>query len=492
MFLAMMRSCAVLCVIVFINGCATGGMSKSIDSSTIHGAYSLLAPDKKGETIIYARIVVDGHSTQCPDLIDESGTVLPTSPRAFHPDSAGSNHFPITVCEAIIASETRYQDNSGAVTLSPVTLDPKNIQVYGDSGCKAKNCQPGTAAKQFEDLIKYGATLSPELILHMGDYNYRGTSGSIKNGIYTQDIYAYDAGDGGYGGKTCGLDEVYYSQNAIGSDSPDNWQNWYDDFFLPTKQLLSKAPWVFARGNHELCSRAGPGWFYFFGPGSSLPGATTQLQCPEQGTLASPPSQAIDHIQMIPAYFVKLKHLQLWVMDSANACDAGASNALTAQYQTWFDELQSDIGKQNTWMVTHRPTWGVDRSGDKETLMNTMLQVALDNTKEKRLPAPVTLSFSGHMHIFQTLSFDETSKRPPQLIVGNSGVSMENITDGTFSTTIDGEMVKGNELKKHGFLQINYHHDGSWKGNLLNKSGNDLAKCGSKQLQQVQTVCILQ
>ena len=29
----------------------------------------------------------------------------------------------------------------------------------------------------------------------------------------------------------------------------------------PAAELLATAPWVVARGNHELCSRAGLGWF---------------------------------------------------------------------------------------------------------------------------------------------------------------------------------------------------------------------------------------
>ena len=45
---------------------------------------------------------------------------------------------------------------------------------------------------------------------------------------------------------------------------PANWgdtmQGWFADFFWPARPLLAAAPWLQARGNHEICSRAGHGW----------------------------------------------------------------------------------------------------------------------------------------------------------------------------------------------------------------------------------------
>jgi hypothetical protein len=36
----------------------------------------------------------------------------------------------------------------------------------------------------------------------------------------------------------------------------DNWDAWNADFFTPAAQLLTAAPWVFSRGNHEDCGRS--------------------------------------------------------------------------------------------------------------------------------------------------------------------------------------------------------------------------------------------
>lgn len=44
------------------------------------------------------------------------------------------------------------------------------------------------------------------------------------------------------------------------------WDSWKADFFDPAAPLLAAAPWVFLRGNHEECMRAGQGWFRLLAP----------------------------------------------------------------------------------------------------------------------------------------------------------------------------------------------------------------------------------
>ncbi len=77
---------------------------------------------------------------------------------------------------------------------------------------------------------------------------------------------------------------AYWSQNIEGSPNPDKWTNWRDDFFRPAARLLVAAPWLFSRGNHELCSRGGPGWFYLLDVNSPLlgPGRRQRRSVPPQ------------------------------------------------------------------------------------------------------------------------------------------------------------------------------------------------------------------
>jgi hypothetical protein len=404
--------------------------------------------------------------------------------RPMYPDSVTSSaSFPVTVCEAVIAEGVSYSGFGNALNINAVTLTGSMVQVYGDTGCEASDCSGVTPSTKFQELANLGAEQSPNLILHMGDYNYRGTSGAI-----TGSTYAYDAGDDNSGGKTCGLEETYYSQNANNSPRPDSWPNWQADFFDAAQHLLPKAPWVFARGNHELCSRAGPGWFYFMGPGSSLPGAgQAQMQCPDQGDFDSPPTTAKKHITMIPPYMLSLDSIDVWVMDTANACDARATNTLTAQYQAQYEEL-ADLAKNITWIVSHRPIWGFQKSGDPT--VNQMLQTALADTKDGELPDNIQLSLAGHMHIFESLSFLQNSSRPPQIVMGNSGVSLsDHPAQGDFVQTVDGQQATGNAMREFGFLSMHVGN-GVWRGEIKGTTGSVLLSCDSGNIVNGQRVCL--
>ncbi|WP_440055524.1 metallophosphoesterase [Pseudoalteromonas sp. T1lg65] len=451
---------------------------------TVLAAYTMLAPSTSDAVNIYARVIVDGvltNSGQCPALLSESKTVV-MKLRGQRPDA---DNFPVTVCEAKLLENTQYQVAGTDDILGPVTLNPTHIQIYGDTGCKQKHCADDSVAEPFNTLADIGAGEAPELLLHMGDYNYRGTGGALSG-----DIYAYDAGDGDFGGPTCGLEETYYSQNAKNSPKPDTWVAWQADFFSATKLLSSTAPWVFARGNHELCSRAGIGWFYFFGPGAELANGIAPQRCPDQGDFNQPPATASAHIQMIDPYALELENLKLWVMDTANACDDKATNSLTAQYQDQYKQLQLNAAmtlEKPIWVMSHRPIWGVNNPQKNETL-NVMLQTAISQTEQASLPDSVALSLAGHMHIFQSSTFVEGA-RPPQLVIGNSGVSLSKKLPFTqFGYTLDSQKATVNTQGKHGFLDVHIQSGNDWEGKMLGKSAKSFLKCSSK-LAKAGAVC---
>jgi len=464
-------------------GCSDGDSSSKPDAVEAY-AYSMLAPGQNGSTIIYARIVLDAASQTCPKLTGSDGSTLTTRLRPMYPDGVTTSaSFPVTVCEAVITEGVSYSAFKNTVKINAVTLAASTVQVYGDSGCETADDPGVTPSSQFQALANLGARQSPDLILHMGDDNNRGTAGASTGNTDT-----HDAGDGGFGSATCGLQETYYSQNAQNSPRPDSWPNWQADFFDAAQNLLPTAPWVFARGNHELCSRAGPGWFYFMGPGSSLPGAgQAQMQCPHQGDLNAPPATAEPHITMIPPYMLSLGTVDVWVMDTANACDALATNALTAQYQAQYEQL-ANRAKNVTWVMGHRPIWGFTTSD--EPTVNQMLQTALANSEEGELPPQVQLSLAGHMHIFESLSFLQNSTRPPQLVIGNSGVSLnDQPANGDFTVTVDAQQASGNALQAFGFLVMSVG-SGAWSGEIRGTTDTILLNCDSGNIANGQRLCL--
>ena len=191
---------------------------------------------------------------------------------------------------------------------------------------------------------------------------------------------------------------------------------------------------------------------------------------------------------MIPPYMLDLASLQLWVMDSANACDEYGVNALTAMYSQQYQQLQNLEPDTPTWMMSHRPIWGF-QSNNSPTL-NQMLQIALAKTPAKKLPGAVQLSLAGHMHIYESLTFPQADGRPPQIVVGNSGVSLSTYpASSSFSATVDGETATGNALNKYGYLQINFEKEGFWQGNMLDTGGDALFFCDSRYPSQQKTIC---
>jgi hypothetical protein len=469
-----------------------GDTNSSNSASSVY-AFSMLAPGAENGIIIYARIVFNRADQTCPTLHGDNGSAVATQVRPMYPAGSVTSApiFPVTVCEGVMTEGVAYTIKANKININAVTLKPASIQVYGDSGCDdKKKCSGVQPSPQFQTLAKRGAKQPTDLILHMGDYNYRGTSGSIAK-VKGQKVYAYDAGDGTANDSTCGYTTTYNSQNSRHSPRPDVWKNWQADFFEAGKKLLPKAPWVFARGNHELCSRAGPGWFYFLGPGSSLAGSQfDQMQCPDQGHFSKPPAGAKKHISMIPPYMLSLGQIQFWVMDTANACDTSAGNKLTEEYTKQYQQLADRARKSATatWVITHRPIWGFQKS-DKPTL-NQMLQTALANTSAGVLPGSVTLSLAGHMHIFESLTFHGNPTRPPQIVIGNSGVTLANHpSPGKFKAKVDKQKAKGNAAQEFGFLTATIADDGSWKGKILGTKDNTLLDCDSANVKRDKKIC---
>lgn len=506
----MHRRRAPLCLFaVLLLGCTPPATGNPPPAAAVHGHFVLLG-QARGETVAYARVVLDpGYS--CPSVTGGS-TVLAMTTRDNDPG------FPVIVCEARIGfDETlKIELQDATLDLPPVRRDPRRIVVFGDTGCKlAKEgedggCPAGSPAEPFASLARSAAQPPPDLILHMGDYNYRGTPGPIyfterqQDGTLTQvEQWPYDAGDGSTADAACEQrpGTRFWSQNAANANFPDTWEAWRDDFLSPAGELLSAAPWVFTRGNHELCSRAGPGWFYLLDPSSNLaPGGGAQERCPEVRPAADP----VDQVVLSEPYAVDLGSLTLVVLDSANACDSFTQATFTGRYEEQLKSIARLVAEKETaWLLSHRPLWGVTGfEADKSTgcsdenrygCINQTLQKALDEALAGALPENVRLLLAGHMHRFQSLSFPDAS-RPPVVVVGTGGVALDPSPPvGALSVAVDGEVARGvatgavvevdaEEKEAFGFLDIQFNADGTWSGTLHDPAEElTLARCGSEQ-----------
>lgn len=466
--------------------------------------YVLLAQSASGAPVAYARVIV-GSGEACPALQGAPGSadLLMTKRRNPH-------GFAVDVCEAQVAFGESRTVSGTATTLPVARRQVRRVAVVGDTGCKPGDdhqgdCSPSDPYWPFASLTSDAAGRQPDLVVHVGDYNYRGTPSGFTDADGDHQWY-YDAGDGAEASEQCGLADVYYSQNSTGNADRDAWPAWRDDFFAPAADLLTAAPWVLARGNHELCSHAGPGWFYFLDGGSDLPGGSGQVSCPDQGRSGTVES----HLVLSPPRVIALQDLELAVLDSSNACDE--LDNFASEYARQLTAVAGTLSATPAWWVGHRPPWGVDHeygsgeeaapyqcdnspgTGPKLTYaaINRTLQCALaspsgggasSSTVADLLLPKLALVLSGHMHRYESLTFAASTGRPPSLIVGNGGVMEDSgPPQGTFRGTVDGATASGQAVEQFGYLLLERDAAGTWSGKVVSPSPADwqptLASCG--------------
>ena len=485
-------------------------------------AWVLLAANGDGDTVAYARVVV-APGEPCPPIEPAgNGTSLAMTPRDNH------HRFNVRVCEARVAFDTDYRIRLGdrVINLPRVRHNPARIIALGDTGCEASDkkhqqgcapddpAEPAEQAEQAKPFATVAATAANsgavDLLLHMGDYNYRGTPHHLhfnEADGSSRKVSVYDAGDHQPLSANCqqAADSSYISQNDVRSDMRDAWRYWRDDFFRPAGRLLTAAPWLFARGNHELCSRAGPGWFYFLDGGSNLPGGSGQLSCPTPQELADPVPQLV----FGQPYRVALGNLDLLMLDSANACDGFAPvEAVNKNFAQQFNTIAALASAQRpAWLLSHRPLNGVfefDASlglpcsdARRYGCTNQTLRAGLQASTGS-LPEKVGLLLSGHIHNFQATVADGF---PAQLIVGNSGVRLSGGgLLGKFHYSRDGRAATGVAIGRHvagraggdpvrafGYMDIRYQGGGRWQGSLMNgiDAGLVMVRCGSEAADRV-------
>jgi hypothetical protein len=354
----------------------------------------------------------------CPSLTVD-GATRPTQLRA----GSDGKGFPVTVCEAPLPAAAR-SAVVGGHTLALPTPSPRRIVVIGDTGCRMKNpdqfqaCND-PAAWPFAQIAARAAAWRPELVIHVGDYHYREDP--------------CPAGNAGCAG------------NPVG----DTWQSWRADFFAPAAPLLRAAPWIVARGNHESCSRAGNGWFRLLDP-AALPSSCTDVTPPYVAALGGP---------------------VVAVLDSSSASDGSAPPADVARYAAQLDQLAA-MKPAYTWLVTHKPVWGVEVFNGQIATGNQTLQAAMRG----RLPASLGLLLAGHIHLFEALAFEP--RRPPMLLVGNSGTALDTpITQRLTGMTVDGATVTtGKTFPTLGYVTMELGA-GIWRATVHDVAGNVLTEC---------------
>jgi len=208
-----------------------------------------------------------------------------------------------------------------------------------------------------------------------------------------------------------------------------------------------------------VCEEAGSGWFLFFDPGPF--GSCQDFTDP---------------------YTIQIGGLQLQVFDSSFACDnsddsdCDGSQGTINTYSSQFSTLGS-VTSNNAWFLSHRPVWGIKQSGSSHPqieVINETLEAALSEASNDDFPTGVMMILSGHIHLFESLTFDST--RPLQAVIGTGGTDLNSgitvpVPPGT---VIDGDEVASFQtIDQFGFLVLELQGN-QWQAELLDTSGQNL------------------
>ena len=344
----------------------------------------LAAWTQAGPNGTYAARIIVGGT--CPEVRVDN------RPVPSHERAAPSRNFDVRACDVPIPANARSISVVGR-QLPPPPSKLRTIAVMGDTGCRIEivffQACKDPAKWPFPTIALQIAAAHPDLVIHTGDYYYRET--------------------------TCFVPE------CAGSPHGDNWRAWDADFFSPAAPMLGAAPLLAIRGNHEDCERGGKGWDRFL---SLYPYG----DCSERE----------------PAWATSIDGLRLFVLDSSSALDPRARGSLVPGFKADFAKLRA-LPHEDTWLLTHRPMWGFDGSLTGSALA---LNKTLDAAEGDPRTLPVALVVSGHVHLFEALTFAD--HRPPQVIVGTGGDTLSNDPGKLLGLKIDNTRVTQATMR-HGF-----------------------------------------
>jgi len=367
---------------------AAGGTPAVLHGYTVMGA----------DGVAQARVVTG--AAQCP-VLRVDGKAIAMSERAAPgeaPVRSGAQadakpaDFPVRICEAALPAGARAVRVAGRRLPVPAAA-PRRIVIVGDSGCRIKasdnefqNCN-NPAYWPYGRVSRAAAAFKPDLVIHVGDYHYRESPCPAARKDCAGSVWGY-----GY-------------------------DVWEADLLKPAAPLLRAAPWVFVRGNHESCARAGQGWFRLLDP---LPYSAAR-SCDDPVNDAQADYSEPYAVPLSDAY-------QLIVFDSANAKNK-AYRAEDPAYQRYSEEVAKvdELARQrpHNIFLSHHPVLGF-ASSDEGTYRpgNQGLQSVMAASHPQRLFAPgIDLALHGHVHMFQALSF--SSGQPATIVAGNSGDTLE-------------------------------------------------------------------
>lgn len=415
----------------------------STDESVL-AAYTLVVSTNESPSGLLTRAVLPV-GIGCPQLKVGQGAANRriTMTQRSNPANTFSAFSNLSVCEAPMPSGVRTAKVGDLSVPARIPSIIQRIGVLGDTGCRMKKSLDQACDNPSGwPLGQVSSSLTekkPQVVFFLGDFFYREF---ICDPAQT---------------LTCGTSpaplDINFDYNSVTNPFPkyvfsDSDYGWIADVFIPMKTLLSAAPLVVVRGNHESCQRGGNGYFKFFDPHQGnqqlcAPVPRTDIAGIQVVRDGHPQWKTPDSI-LTDAWSTSLRvgparYLRVSVVDSAYGFDYEVDptiySALRSQYQRASDLASDQIRVRGrvpeNWLLVHQPLFGLDCAPDTISIADQSLfgdqckWISETQTAAAYgLLANYHLVLSSHIHLAQAV---QIPGQPGQLVIGNGGTLLEEV-----------------------------------------------------------------
>lgn len=445
-----------LILAALLAGCAVSPVPRD-RSSAASTLYTFVVLSEEGAAVARAitsattcpRIELDGAAR--PMSVRAAAATMPLRPTFSTPADSKPSAFPVLTCELKLPPGVMQASIAGRMLPLPKAT-PRTIAVLGDTGCRIKIAEKvfqacdDSAQWAFPAVANAAAASAPDLVIHVGDYHYREN--------------ACPAGNAGCAGSPWGY----------------GWDAWEADFFAPAAKLLASAPWIVVRGNHESCARAGQGWWRFLDPRPLAPRQDCNDPADDEvGDFSEP--------YAVPLGSSADTHLVVFDSSRVGIAPLPADSALYKIYHGQFVRAFAlGARRSNTFFMAHHPVLAFapnpsqpeapyPGNGALQSVLQAIVPVAL-------FPPDVKALLSGHVHLFEVVSFK--TPQPPQFVSGMGGdwvdtpLPLPLAPDLTPApAAVVSAMVAGNQF---GFMTMQ-RDGGRWTMTARGIDGNAMATC---------------
>lgn len=430
--------------------------------------YTVAAPRSTAVSGLVARAVLPG-GLSCPTvdvrLMSGLDRRVPMTPRI--PSASTEPAFTaITVCSASLPPGATAASIDGRPIPASMPSAVRRLAMFGDSGCRiqeawVQDCADPTSWP-LARIAHSVAAADPDVILFTGDFFYRESACPPANQEWC-------------GTSPPPLANVPFTDSAYG---------WLADALVPLSPMLTTAPIVAMRGNHEACSRAGNGYFLLFDPRADS--VDTCAPTVIDGVLTAPApvptdSYAID-LRIAPG-----RTLRLAVVDSNGGNDVVVSPYADVQRPAYEQaaRLTAPQPGRESWLLTHRPLYGFFSTEFAVPGLPFSPWSSADQAAAAwGLLGHYDLVVSSHLHQVEAVQLPGL---PGQLVIGNGGTAL-NPAGGYPLPTVGARAGKGRTYpapewawtrSRFGFVLAEPAPEpGAWRLTTRDPEGHVFGRCG--------------